>query len=87
MILLRKNFLVTIQAQKPQTLYSLTLKFLKNEKEERKKTKIYNEKIILRKRKKLLLSKKVHVPLTFLITRVFLPHYWFFKSSGGYKER
>ena len=51
----------------------------------RKKIKIYNEKIFLRKRKMLLSSKKVHVPLTFLITTVFLPHYWIFKSSEGYK--
>ena len=51
-----------------------------------KKAKIYNEKIFLRKRKMLLLSQKVYVPLTFLTTRVFLPHYWIFSSLGGYKE-
>ena len=51
-----------------------------------KKTKIYNEKIFLRKRTMLLFSQKVHVPLTFLTTRVFLSHYWIFSSSEGYKE-
>ena len=43
-------------------------KVSKKEKVERKITKIYNEKIFLRKRKMLLLSQKVHVPLTFLTT-------------------
>ena len=61
-------------------------KVSKKRKEERKKTKIYNEKIFLRKRKMLLLSQKVHVPLTFLTSRVFQPHYWIFSSSVGYKE-
>ena len=51
-----------------------------------KKAKIYNEKIFLRKRKMLLFTQKVHLSLTLLTTRVFLPHYWIFKSSGGYKE-
>ena len=51
-----------------------------------KKTKIYNEKILLRKWKMLLLSQKVHVPLTLLTTRVFLHHYWIFSSSVGYEE-
>ena len=85
-----EKLLVTIQVQKPQTPYSLTPKILikkrKRGKKERKKTKIYNERIFLRKRNMLLLSQKVHVPLTFLITKVFLPHYWIFSSSEGYKE-
>ena len=51
-----------------------------------KKIKIYNERIFLRKQKMLPLSQKVHVPQTFLITRVFLPHYWIFSSSERYKE-
>ena len=51
-----------------------------------KKAKIYNERIFLRKRNMSLLPQKVHVPLTFLTTRVFQPHYWIFSSSGGYKE-
>ena len=33
-----------------------------------------------------LLPQKVHVPLTFLTTGVFQPHYRIFSSSGGYKE-
>ena len=78
--------LATIHVQKPQTPYSLTPKILKKEIEERKKIKIYNERIFLRKRKMLLLSQKVHVPQTFLITRIFLPHYWIFSSSERYKE-
>ena len=61
-------------------------KISKKEKEEWKKTKIYNERIFLRKLNMSLLPQKVHVPLTFLTTRVFQPHYRIFSSSGGYKE-
>ena len=81
-----ENFFSNHSGSEASDTLFIDTKNSKKEKEEWKKTKIYNERIFLRKRNMSLLPKKVHVPLTFLTTRVFQPHYRIFSSSAGYKE-